>query len=429
MNNLPKFNKKILILSSWAPPMIGGPQNLYNIFSNINPDFYFILTSFINNKKNQQNSVSGTPLKGKYCFYDEDVYLEQGAKNQESGSVRTKNIINLRKSLIFIIKKFPLIGKYLGDFMGVCFAVLRFIKKALQIIKDERINLLIGISDEGVALLSTFLIHQISKKPYALYFFDIYKGNFLKWPFGIIAKILEKSLIKNATLVIVTNEGTEKYYKKLYGDEINTTVIHNSVFAESYKKTQTTYQPRPPYQIVFTGNLYWPQERSVRNLITAVSGMKDINIRLLLYVPKPPQDLIDAYKNDPKIKFDVAPQSEMPQIQSEADILFLPFAWNTPSPQIIATASPGKLTDYLASGRPILIHAPPYAYVCKYARQHNFAHIIDEENIALLQDGIKKLVLDPEYSRKLISNAQKIFHQNHDAIKNAELLKKIINEL
>ena len=429
MNNLFKLSKKILVLSSWAPPMIGGPQNLYNIFSNIDPESYFILTSLINIKNSQKDSVSGTPLRGKYYFYDEDVSQEQNTEKPRDQAIRARNNIDWRRSLIFIIINFPLIGKYLGDFLGVCLAVLHFTKKALRIIKDERINLLIGISDTGQALLSTFLAHQISKKPYALYFFDIYKENLLQWPFKLIAKILEKTLIKNATMIILTNEGTEKYYKKLYGSNIKTVVVHNSVFAKAYENTQTLYQPRPPYQIVFTGNLYWPQEESVRNLIKAVSEINDIDVRLLLYVPKPPQDLVGVHKNHPKIKFDVAPQSEMPTIQSKADILFLPFAWHTPSPQIISTASPGKLTDYLAAGRPILIHAPPYAYVSQYARQHNFAHVVDEENIELLKDGIKKLLTDITYSRQLIANARKIFLVNHDAQPNAEKLTNIINAL
>ena len=416
------INKKILLISSWAPPMIGGPQNLYNIFSNFNNNSYSILSSLINIKQSQKNGVSGSSLGGEYYFYDDNAL-------QWQDSIEQNNKINRYKIIIFTISNFPIIGKYLKIFLGLCFIIFKFTKKALWIVKNKNIDILIGVSDEGQALLTTFLIHKITKKPYFIYFFDIYRENLLSWPFKFIARIIEKPLIKNAAMIILTNEGTEKYFKKLYDSKIKTIVIHNSIIAEAYENIQTPYQPCPPYQIVFTGNLNWPQERSVRNLITAVSEINDIDVKLLLYVPSPPQDLVETYKNHPKIKFDVAPQSEMPRIQSGADILFLPFAWRTPSPQIIATASPGKLTDYLASGRPILIHAPPYAYVSQYAKEYGFAHIVDEESIPLLQDGIRKLLQDHDYSRKLIKNARELFLKNHDAVKNAELLKKIINEL
>ena len=92
-------------------------------------------------------------------------------------------------------------------------------------------------------------------------------------------------------------------------------------------------------------------------------------------------------------------------------------------------SQPHPPEDYLASGRPILIHAPPYAYVSQYAKEYGFAHIVDEESIPLLQDGIRKLLQDHDYSRKLIKNARELFLKNHDAVKNAELLKKIINKL
>jgi hypothetical protein len=37
---------RMLILSTWAPPMIGGPENLYNIFSQFDPPSLCIMTSY-----------------------------------------------------------------------------------------------------------------------------------------------------------------------------------------------------------------------------------------------------------------------------------------------------------------------------------------------------------------------------------------------
>jgi len=61
------------------------------------------------------------------------------------------------------------------------------------------------------------------------------------------------------------------------------------------------------------------------------------------------------------------------------DCLFLPLSWHTKSQAIIDTATPGKMTDYLISGSPILIHAPASTFLVKYARENNFAEIVDTE--------------------------------------------------
>jgi len=59
----------------------------------------------------------------------------------------------------------------------------------------------------------------------------------------------------------------------------------------------------------------------------------------------------------------------MSEIQTQADILFLPLSWHTKSQKIIDTATPGKLTDYLISNRPILIYAPASTFLAQYAKK------------------------------------------------------------
>ena len=68
----------------------------------------------------------------------------------------------------------------------------------------------------------------------------------------------------------------------------------------------------------------------------------------------------------------------------------------------------------------MLIHAPASTYLAKYARENNFALVVDEENIETLKEGIRKLLLDKDYASALVENARKTFFRNHDANKKAE---------
>lgn len=367
------LNKKTLIISSWAPPKIGGAQNLYNIFSNIAPSSYSILTS----EQNFQGKIGkfGSKLDCEYFFYDkktQNIIIDpELPKNKYYYFIKkNKFIFKTVKNTISLIKFF-LLGVGLMN---------KTIKLGKKIIRDRQINLLMGLSDVETNLLSTLILSKITKTPFTLYMFDLYYKNQLNFPYNIIAKVAEPIIFKNAKHIFVTNDTTQEYYVKKYKQAEKYSIIYNSVFPEEYLNNIPTNQNinREKINIVFTGNIYWPQEASLNNLLNLIDK-NNLNINITIYCPNPPINLLNKYKDSKSIKFTAAQQSEMPKIQSEADILFLPFSWNTPAPDIIKTASPGKLTDYLIAGKPILIHAPEYSFISNYAKKISLLKLLTKK--------------------------------------------------
>lgn len=423
MVNILNFNKKTLIISSWAPPKIGGAQNLYNIFSNIDPSSYSILTS----EQNLQGKIGkfGSKLDCEYFFYDkktQNIIIDpELPKNKYYYFVKkNKLIFKIVKNTISLIKFFSLSINLM----------IKTIKQGKKIIKDKQINLLMGLSDVETNLLSTFILSKTTKTPFTLYMFDLYYKNQLNFPYNIIAQVAEPIIFKNAKHIFVTNDTTKEYYIKKYKQEEKYSIIYNSVFPEEYSRNIPANQNigKEKINIVFTGNIYWPQEASLINLLNLINK-NNLNINITIYCPNPPINLLNKYKDSKSIKFTAAQQSEMPKIQSEADILFLPFSWNTSAPDIIKTASPGKLTDYLIAGKPILIYAPEYSFISNYAKKNKFAEVVNEENRDKLKEAIIKIISNQEYSEQLVANAKKTFYKNHDAHINAEKLTNIINNI
>lgn len=429
MNNLLNLSKKTLIVSSWAPPMVGGPQNLYNLFSQFSKDSYSILTSEKNIKSAQMSGVGGNWLPGKYFYYDKEGILAEIKEKPNpvlQQATSKPNKTSFKKIIAAFIGKIPLFGKILYDYLGAIYFIRRLMRQTKKTVIESRAEIIMGISDSGPSMIAPWLAYRAIKIPYVLYLFDIYKGNLLSGPYKLIAKILEKQVLTEAALVLVTNEGTEKFYKKRYGNKIKTAVVYNSVFTEAYEKTRTPYKPQPPHIIIFTGNVYWAQEQSVVNLIKALDFLSDLPLELHLYIPQLIESIKKLAQGKKNIKLLSANQSEMPKIQSSATLLFLPLSWNTKSPDIIATATPGKFTDYLASGRPMLVHAPDYAYVSKYTKENQLGLVVDKNDVQLLADTIRNFFKYPSVGQRYINNALKIFYQNHDARKNAQKLKKLL---
>ncbi|MDD5639072.1 MAG: hypothetical protein PHO28_04170, partial [Candidatus Pacebacteria bacterium] len=92
------------------------------------------------------------------------------------------------------------------------------------------------------------------------------------------------------------------------------------------------------------------------------------------------------------------------------------------------TATPGKLTDYLISNRPILIHAPSSTFLAQYAKENNFALVVDKEDIEELKNAIKTLLFNRKFAKQIIENAKDTFFKNHDANKNAFVFQNLFRK-
>jgi glycosyltransferase involved in cell wall biosynthesis len=96
---------------------------------------------------------------------------------------------------------------------------------------------------------------------------------------------------------------------------------------------------------------------------------------------------------------------EIPRVQQAADILFLPLAFASPYPGVIRTSAPTKMGEYLAAGRPVLIHAPPDAFICQYFRQHNCGLVVDKNDALALAQAIERILENAELRRDLSAAA------------------------
>ena len=98
--------------------------------------------------------------------------------------------------------------------------------------------------------------------------------------------------------------------------------------------------------------------------------------------------------------------SEVGRVQRAGRVLFMPFAFDSGIPEVIKTSAAGKLSDYLASGVPILANAPADTFVNWYLREHDCGLVVDCDTAGALADGLRRLIQDPELGRRLGRNAR-----------------------
>ncbi|MBC6419410.1 MAG: hypothetical protein GDA44_11860, partial [Prochloron sp. SP5CPC1] len=101
------------------------------------------------------------------------------------------------------------------------------------------------------------------------------------------------------------------------------------------------------------------------------------------------------------------PESELiSTLVREADFLFVPMTFEVKWREHMSLSFPSKLTDYTATGLPLLIFGPPYCSAVRWARENpGVAEVVDQEDTQELTMAVERLCQDPAYRSRLGAHA------------------------
>lgn len=266
-------------------------------------------------------------------------------------------------------------------------------------------------------LLAACLAARTTRKPFLVYFTDVYVEGL---PRGRrTARRIERYLARRASVVFaMSGPHREQLVERIaaYGMEPNVVEIPHPYPAPAPDAEVRRLDGSP--SILFTGAIYDAQADSVARVADAVRSLD--GARLHLFSQMPPADVAaEGVRVGGPVTLRAATSEETLAAQRGADILFLPIAFSA-NKVVRRTAAPTKLPEYLSAGVPILVHAPPDAYVTRYAREHGFAEIVDSPEEAALARAVERLATDETRRAELVAAAARTF-ERHRAERVAEV--------
>ncbi|MEI7831943.1 MAG: glycosyltransferase [bacterium] len=278
-------------------------------------------------------------------------------------------------------------------------------RQIAQIVRQEKCDAIIACTGDMIDLPAAYLASKITGAKFYPYYFDDYRLHWTMWLAKLYANREEPNCIKNADGIIVPNEFMRNALYERYG--VTATVIHNSCDLSLYGKLPggIPQKTSAEVRIVYTGTVYEAHYDAFRNLMAAINQLKQLNIRLHLFTITQKHELAAAGITGPIELHSHAVQTEIPEIQQQADVLFLPLAFNSPYPELVKTSEPGKMGEYLAAGRPVLVHAPADAYICWYFRTHACGIVVDRNDPAVLAQALAALIADRKLQDDLVAQA------------------------
>ncbi len=216
-------------------------------------------------------------------------------------------------------------------------------------------------------------------------------------------------------------------YKKRYGKDFIT--FHNPIDVDFWQGGQKLdYELSKNPTILYAGRVGLGIDKSLKLIAKAVANVNaemGLSVRFIIQAQKAPVWIKDHQLTEHK---GFVPYGDLPKEFGSADFLILPYDFSTKSLAYIKYSMPTKASEYMASGTPILIYAPENTALVQYAREHQWAAIVNQQEIGLLTSTLKKLFTDKNLRQEIAGIAKKRAELNHDTKIVAKNFQKIIVE-
>ena len=98
------------------------------------------------------------------------------------------------------------------------------------------------------------------------------------------------------------------------------------------------------------------------------------------------------------------PYETIPTILSQGDLLFLPLSFRKESIRYTRLSISTKLSEYMATGRPLLVYAPENIAITEFVRNNECAFILSEKNPEILAEKIVFILTAQEKDIKSVVN-------------------------
>lgn len=399
---------KFAVISHVLPPSPSGQAIvLYQLLKDHDPSSYILLSN--NDYSNRQTSDYFTDECDAKYYYIPPAF-------------QITKYLQIEKRLALFFKKWgneTLLKRLLADRSS----------QVAQILQKENCDAVISCTADIFGPPISFIAAKSLNIPCILYAFDQYSTQWTIPNERAFAEEYEKWIAQNTKHIIVPNEFLREAYHQLYN--LDPVIIHNPCNLSNYN-TQVNYLPiqrNRTIKIVYTGTIYNAHLDAFKSLLSAINRVSNTQFELHIYTNQN-QFLLQKDGIRGRVVFQEYLKTDfIPKIQQEADILLLPLAFKSPYPEIIRTSSPGKMGEYLASGRPILVFAPADSYISWYFKKYQCGLVIDDQDPEKLIKGLELLINDSSLQRQLVENARKRAEIDFDLVTVRKKFFKTINSI
>jgi glycosyltransferase involved in cell wall biosynthesis len=272
-------------------------------------------------------------------------------------------------------------------------------------IRAFKASVLIACTASPFDLPACTLVAIWQRVPLVAYLFDDPIFQWAPGPLRNFARLWEPLWARIAAQVIVPNEAMAAKFTQRRGRK--PVIVRNPVPPEAVSSVSTWPIVPGQFRIVYTGSVYHAHSDAFLNLLGALEKLHDWSLHI--YTSQSASQVAQHGIRGPRVfHHPHVNQTEAYAQQRAADVLFLPLAFHSTIQEVLRTSAPMKMGEYLASGRPILVHAPPDTFIAEHVRRHRAGLVVDTPDSRALADALRDIAADAKLRRSICTNAVRL---------------------
>lgn len=242
----------------------------------------------------------------------------------------------------------------------------------------------------------------------------LYKGTVFSPVMTNLVRLSFARLARESNLRFAIGYAMSSEYQRRYGVEFRPLMQCDSfdrfdaergAYASSWKTIR----------VVYSGSLALGRWRGILELSEAAKMLADkgFEVKIDVYAPFVPDEarpLLTAFSVS--MKYSV-PDSDVPNILVNADILFLPESFEKSIREYIRLSVSTKAHLYMMSGAVPLVYGPSKIGTVEYARDEGWGYVVDCQGAEYLEVAIMNIAKNEKLRREFVFNGRQVSKKNH----------------
>lgn len=311
-----------------------------------------------------------------------------------------------------------LIGRVFNGALNLALAVVAGVQAA-RLVRAHRVDHVVSVMDDGYSTIAAVVCARLTGAPWVVLVFDLWEENAYTEFERFVARRLERGLLRRARKVVVHCREMADFYRNKHG--LAPVVLPTPVDTDSSVSFMDASINR---EVLYGGAVYWAQADAVERLSRARKLVDGLSFTILGSWARA-HDLERLGISVDRLEGEVASEAYRERL-SQAAILFVGLSFGSKHPDVIRTAAPAKLVEYMASGRPIVVHAPAGSHLAEYARDADFAAVVDEPDEAALAAALREAVNGGWAVTERVRRAREVAEHRHNTARVQARFRQIL---
>jgi glycosyltransferase involved in cell wall biosynthesis len=226
-------------------------------------------------------------------------------------------------------------------------------------------------------------------------------------------------LLSRMSLCLSISDSMSDEYLKRYQKQF--IAFHNPIDTSKISQTKRDDSLKNgSFKVLYTGRIGTANREALVSFAKAISRSEFGGYKIHLDIYSPNSDSRDAkiLSSFSQVTLNApVPSSEVSGLLVKYDLLLLPLDFTKDGLKYAKYSMPTKASEYMMSGSPVLIFAPPETAVSKFFAQNECGYCVNKNTSEEIVNAINFIIVNTEYRNKITDNALRIARDRFDSEK------------